>query len=418
MTVVTPPLPQKDDASSSEQQQPSSSKKDTHKNSNHPSILPGIALCASTAFGGFQIASVLSSVLGMPISGIPTSILLGMTLKHTALPSLGNNQAMFQPGVTVCTKTLLQTGIVCVAAKLSFGQVLATSSQCIPVVLSSVGAGMLFVPMAGRWAGLPSSQLTLLLTAGTSICGVTAITALAPAIQASPRDIAVAVANTVLFGTFGMLCYPYLLHSLCDGNSAQVGMCLGVAIHDTSQVLGSALAYKETYGDDHAFQVAAVTKLLRNLGLAVAIPVLSYAHASEQRKQKEQQGEPSSPESSDSNETSSSSSSSQTMSGLVTFTKKYVPPFLLAFLGMSTLRSTGDLLLVESSSTAPHYFTFAMDWLGNDLSKYLLGTAMAGVGLSTSASSLRGVGWKPFAVGGAGALVVGGTGFTVATMIV
>jgi uncharacterized membrane protein YadS len=58
-----------------------------------------------------------------------------------------------------------------------------------------------------------------------------------------------------------------------------------------------------------------------------------------------------------------------------------------------------------------------MNWIGNDLSKYALGTAMAGVGLSTSASSLQGVGWKPFAVGGAGALVVGGTGFTVATLV-
>ncbi len=352
------------------------------------------------------MASVLSSILGMPISGIPTSIVLGMTLKHN-LPD--HYIATIQPGLTFCTKTLLQTGIVCVAAKLSFGQVLATSWQSIPVVVSSVGAGMLFLPFAGRWAGLPSSQLTLLLTAGTSICGVTAITALAPAIQAPPRDIAVAVANTVLFGTFGMLCYPYLLHALCDGNSAQVGMCLGVAIHDTSQVLGSALAYKETYGDDVAFQVAAVTKLLRNLGLAVAIPALSYVHVTQQQKE-ETPNESSSPNASD-------STLPPTMSGLMTFTKKYVPPFLLAFLGMSTLRSTGDLLLVEATASQQN-FTLGMDWLGNDLSKYLLGTAMAGVGLGTSASSLRGVGWKPFAVGGAGAFVVGGTGFTVATMIV
>ena len=41
---------------------------------------------------------------------------------------------------------------------------------------------------------------------------------------------------------------------------------------------------------------------------------------------------------------------------------------------------------------------------------------MAGVGLSTSVSSLKGVGWQPFAVGGVGALVVGGTGFTVSTL--
>jgi uncharacterized membrane protein YadS len=332
-----------------------------------------------------------------------------MTVKNT----VGYSEETFKPGVTYATKMVLQTGIVCVAAKLSFGELLMTSSSSIPVVLSAVGAGLVFIPAAGRWAGLPH-QMTLLLTAGTSICGVTAITALAPAIQAPHRDVAVAVANTVIFGTVGMLVYPYLFHWLCDGNSTQVGMCLGVAIHDTSQVLGSALSYKETYGNDEvAFQVAAVTKLLRNLGLAIAIPALSYSYA--KTASSSQQSDVDAEQKKDTDETKESKEP-ETMAGLMTFTKKYVPPFLFAFLGMSTLRSTGDFALAETA--AQMYFTPAMDWIGNDLSKYFLGTAMAGIGLSTSASSLRGVGWKPFAVGGAGALVVGGTGFTVATMMV
>jgi uncharacterized membrane protein YadS len=95
---------------------------------------------------------------------------------------------------------------------------------------------MLVIPRLGRLAGLPTTT-SLLLTAGTSICGVTAISALAPAIQAPPRDVAVAVANTVAFGTIGMLAYPYLLNSLFDaGNSVPIGMSLGVAIHDTVRI--------------------------------------------------------------------------------------------------------------------------------------------------------------------------------------
>ena len=62
-------------------------------------------------------------------------------------------------------------------------------------------------------------------------------------------------------------------------------------------------------------------------------------------------------------------------------------------------------------------FHDSMKFIGNDVSKYALGTAMAGVGLSTSTKSLQGVGWKPFAVGAAGALTVGGTGFLVASML-
>jgi len=341
------------------------------------------------------MASTISSSLGVPLSGIPVALLLGMAVNNT----VGYSEATFKPGITYSTKTILQGGIVCVAAKLSFFELLTTGSSGIPVVLSAVGAGMLFIPAAGRLAGLPT-QMSLLLTAGTSICGVTAITALAPAIDAPNRDIAVAVANTVAFGTIGMLVYPYLFNYLCT-SSEQVGMCLGVAIHDTSQVLGAGLSYKEAFNDEVAFKVAAVTKLMRNLGLAVAIPALTYAYQKEQQQQQ-----------SATQTKADDGVKVETMSGLNTFSK-YVPPFLIAFLGMSTLRSGGDLFLSDVET-----YTQVISFVGNDLSKYALGTAMAGVGLSTNAASLKGVGWRPFAVGGAGALVVGGTGFTVATMMV
>jgi uncharacterized integral membrane protein (TIGR00698 family) len=356
------------------------------------SLVPGVAMSAATAAAGFQVASALTTAFAVPISGIPVSILLGMGIKN----SIGCSDSM-KPGITFATKTILQGGIVAVAAKLSFVELLTTGSQGLPVVIGAVGAGLTFIPMAGRLAGLPR-EMSLLLTAGTSICGVTAITALAPAINASNRDIAVAVANTVAFGTIGMLAYPYVFHALCS-SSEQVGMCLGVAIHDTSQVLGSAMSYKEIFDDEVALKVAAITKLTRNLGLAVAIPGLTYMHAMEQTKKDESDSEK--PVIGDS------------ISGLNTF-KKYVPTFLVAFIGMASFRSTGDLLLGSDVEA----YQATMDFIGNDFSKYALGTAMAGVGLSTSASALKGVGWKPFGVGASGALVVGGTGFTIASMVV
>lgn len=322
-----------------------------------------------------------------------------------------SKSAVFQPGITFSTKTILQGGIVAVAAKLSFFELMTAGAAGFPVVLASVGAGMLYIPMAGRLAGLPL-EMSLLLTAGTSICGVTAITALAPAIKASNKDIAVAVANTVAFGTVGMLMYPYLFHTLC-ATPEHAGVCLGVAIHDTSQVLGSAMSYKELYGEEIALKAAAVTKLTRNLGLALAIPGLSYVHAT-------------SKSSNSSTDDSKRDDVKETMSGLVSF-QKYIPPFLVAFLGMSTLRSIGDYTFASEivaaasdlSNTTPSHRMFqqTMDFIGNDVSKFALGTAMAGVGLSTSLESLKGVGWRPFAVGGSGALVVGGTGFIVSSLV-
>jgi len=305
-----------------------------------------------------------------------------------------NLPSSVKPGVQVSTKAVLQTGIVCVAAKLSFTDLLTTGLTGIPVVLTSLTAGMLFIPWFGAKLGI-DRPTTLLLTAGTSICGVTAITALAPSISAPPRSVAIAVGNTVAFGTMGMLMYPYLAHEICL-SSTHVGFTLGTAIHDTSQVLGAAASYGETFQDPEAVKGAAVTKLTRNLGLAACIPYLTYKGNKEEEEGEKEGGE----------ETNKDDES--TKFGLQTFTK-YVPPFLYGFLGVSLLRTGSDFLALEN-------VTSTFDFIGKDCSKYLLGTAMAGVGLSTKKEALEGVGYKPFVLGAAGAGVVGGTGFVVGSI--
>ena len=117
-----------------------------------------------------------------------------------------------------------------------------------------------------RKLGLPP-RLGMLIAAGTSICGVTAIVSTAPAIEADEREVAYAVANVVAFGLFGMLTYPYLAHAVL-GSSETIGLFLGTAVHDTSQVVGAALTYKQVYNDDIVLRVATVTKLTRNIFLA------------------------------------------------------------------------------------------------------------------------------------------------------
>ena len=75
-----------------------------------------------------------------------------------------------------------------------------------------------------------------------------------------------------------MLCYPYVAHYVFE-HSEQVGLFLGLGVHDTSQVLGASLTYKEVFDDEVALQTATVTKLTRNMFLAAAIPYLTYQHA-------------------------------------------------------------------------------------------------------------------------------------------
>jgi uncharacterized membrane protein YadS len=130
------------------------------------------------------------------------------------------------------------------------------------------------------------------------------------------------------------------------------------------------MSYKETFDDETALRVAAVTKLTRNLCLAFAIPALTFSHKAADTRE-------------------NASEKEETMPGLATF-QQYVPPFLIAFIAMPAFRSCGDFYFGTADPTS--VYLKSMDFISNDLSKYALGTAMAVVGLSTSTSSLQGIG--------------------------
>jgi hypothetical protein len=83
--------------------------------------------------------------------------------------------------------------------------------------------------------------------------------------------VAYTVANVTLFGLVAMLFYPYLAHALFGAASGAVGLFLGTGIHDTSQVMGASLSYKELFRDERALQVATVTKLTRNVFLVAVV---------------------------------------------------------------------------------------------------------------------------------------------------
>jgi len=365
-------------------------------------LVPGLGLSGLVMMSGFAGADLLGETLlkvqdlptdgPSPISGIPVAIVLGMAVKNgIGVPKI------CEPGVKFATKAILQAGIVCVGAKLSAVDLVTTGMVGIPCVLASVGVGLTVIPFVGRKLGLPN-KMSALIAAGTSICGVTAITALSPAIKASERDTAFAVANVVAFGTFGMLIGPYILHHSILPDSQSTGIALGLSVHDTSQVLGAALSYFNLYGDEEVLKVATVTKLTRNLCLAAVIPGLTYMIAKQNKVDESQ---------------------TKKLSLVPSFQemKKYFPGFVAGFVGMAVLRTIGDVSVANYGVLNPEGWKWATSFIGKDVSGVLLGTAMAGVGLSTSTNALKGVGAKPFILGLAGATTVAGTGFASALAV-
>jgi uncharacterized integral membrane protein (TIGR00698 family) len=337
--------------------------------------LPGLGLALAVSQAGFALADGISAAVGAPVAGVPCAVLLGAGINNAVtLPK------WVRPGLRTATGTVLRVGIVCVGAKLSASDVVSAGAYCVPAAAASVGAGLVLIPRVAAAAGL-TPRLGSLLAAGTSICGVTAVSALAPAIAATQTEVACAVANVVLWGSLAMLVVPHAAHFLLGECPDAAGLWLGLAVHDTAQVMGAGLTYKQLFDDERAFNAAAVTKLTRNLALAAAIPALAVAHE----------------------KTVPSPARGVRGSGRV-------PGFLVAFVGMALARSCGDAYY-GGGVGGGEAWRKGVNALGDGFgAKACLATALAAVGLNTGASSLVGVGVAPFAVGAVGSAIVGGVG--------
>ena len=102
-------------------------------------------------------------------------------------------------------------------------------------------------------------NIAYLLTAGTAICGGTAIAAVAPIIKAKPEQVFSTITVIFLFNAIAIIFFP-VLGSYLNLNNYQFGVWSALAIHDTSSVIASALSYS-----NESAQVAATIKILRTL---------------------------------------------------------------------------------------------------------------------------------------------------------
>src|SRR6202007_3387654 len=138
-------------------------------------------------------------------------------------------------------------------------------------------------------------RLGILLAIGTAVCGCTAVVAMSPVIRAKHAETAFAVTCVVLFGCAAMLLYPWLAGHFFGDSPVHAGVFLGTAIHDTSQVIGSALIYSQQANAPDALSAASVAKLLRNLSIIVLIPAAAWmvgrAGSAEERAEGEAAGQ-------------------------------------------------------------------------------------------------------------------------------
>lgn len=308
-----------------------------------PGLLPGFAAALAIA----AVAKLVEDLLPIPLIGASViALFLGMILNQIRQPG-----AKMAPGLKFTSKKILKFAIILLGASLSMGTVLHIGRLSLTVMLFTLltcfGGGY----FVGKALGL-NWRLSNMISAGTGICGGSAIAAMAPVIDAEDTDIAYAMSATFLFDMVMIVLFPIMGRAMGLSDVAY-GLWAGTAVNDTSSVVAAGYAFSEGAGD-----FATMVKLTRTLAIIPTVLVFSLIEVREKRK-----------------------------AGIVSQGEKVkitsiFPWFILCFLGMAAINSLGVFPQELSSGL-------------KELSKFLMVAALAAIGLNTDFREMRKSGINP-----------------------
>ena len=311
--------------------------------------VPGILISVAVAL----LACWLESLLPIHLIGSAViAMFVGMILNHF----WGNTQ-VFGPGLKFTSKKILKFAIILLGLSLNITTILNVGKMSLLVMvftlLTCFGGGYFI----GKALGL-NWKLSNLISAGTGICGGSAIAAIATTIDADDNDVAYAMSATFLFDMAMIILFPIMGRAIGMSDQA-FGIWAGTAVNDTSSVVATGYAYSEGAGD-----YATMVKLTRTLAIIPTVVAFAFVQLRLKRK-----------------ELLASNKDSCGLKANFSIVKIF-PWFILGFLGMaiaaSILPIPGEI--VSGSKT---------------VSKFLMVCALAAIGLNTSFSSMKKAGIRP-----------------------
>lgn len=307
------------------------------------SYLGGIAL--SAALGAFSLL-IAGFIPGGLISGGVIALLLGM-----ALNPLVYKTNFFKPGIQLTAKQILRMSIVLMGLTLGFSQILEVGKYSLIVMcftlLTAFGGGYLL----GRVFRM-NWRLSSLISAGTGICGGSAIAAISPVIDAEDSDIAYAISATFIFDIVMVILFP-IAGRYFGMSDMGFGLWAGTAVNDTSSVVAAGYAFSDAAG-----AYAMIVKLTRTLSIIPTVLIFSFIQSRAQNAQGQ-----------------------ATKAPQVNILKIF-PFFILLFLVMVAIKSSG-FLPDSVGSTA------------SVISKYGMVMALGAIGLKTNFKEMARSGVKP-----------------------
>lgn len=307
----------------------------------------GIAICFAVAGLSIMLEKLIpGEILGASI----IALFMGTIINSFFHPK------WIQPALKFTSKKILKIAIVLLGASLSINTIMSVGKMTFFVMIFTFamcfGGGYFIRKIFGlNW------KLSNLISAGTGICGGSAVAAIAPVIDADDKDVAFAMSSTFLFDMVMVALYPIMGKALKMTDIAY-GIWAGTSVNDTASVVASGYAFSEMAGD-----FATMVKLTRTI--AIIPTVLVFAFISTRIKQKEMK---------------------IANNGKNVNLVKIIPWFIGGFLLLAILNSIG-LIPVTLSSVI------------KGISKFLMVTALAAIGLSTSITDFKKAGLRPMFYG-------------------
>jgi uncharacterized integral membrane protein (TIGR00698 family) len=233
-------------------------------------LLPGIVLCVLLTLLSIGIQGAEERILGHPyIEALVIAILLGMVIR-----SVWNPPERWKVGIAFSAKQLLEVAVMLLGASISFAAIVASGVLLIVTIVGTVAVTLAVSFSLSRTLGL-STKLSILIASGNSICGNSAIAAVAPVIGADADDIASSISFTAILGVLMVLGLPLLI-PLLHLTATQYGILAGLTVYAVPQVLAATLPAGLV-----STQIGTLVKLVRVLmlgplvvGLSLVAPLL------------------------------------------------------------------------------------------------------------------------------------------------
>jgi uncharacterized integral membrane protein (TIGR00698 family) len=341
-------------------------------------LAPGLVLCVAVTLVAVVLEEAEARLFGRAwLEALVLAILVGTIVRTIWTPS----QRAFA-GISFCAKTLLEVAVVLLGASLSVATIMATGPALLAGIAAIVVVAIVASYAIGRLLGL-RHRLAVLVACGNSICGNSAIAAVAPVIGASGEDVAASIAFTAVLGVAVVLGLPFL-PAFADMSHLQYGVLAGLTVYAVPQVLAATAPVGAV-----AIQIGTLVKLVRVLMLGPVVLVLTLLT---RRLRDQRDGQPA--------HTTAGDRPRKGGPGL----HKLVPWFIVGFLLLALLRSLGLLPQVVLAPMAA-------------LANWLTIIAMAALGLSTDLRSVAQAGGRVTAAVTLSLIVLGAMSFGLIRLI-